>query len=124
MIILKSKHEIELIREAGKIVAEAHEMVKRAIQPGISTYELDQIAYKTITKYGAEPSFLGYSGFTGSICASPNEVVVHGIPSKKILLQEGDIISIDIGAYKKWLPCRLCKDTSRRNDLRDRSNAD
>ncbi len=100
MIILKSKHEIELIREAGKIVAEAHEMVKRAIQPGISTYELDQIAYKTITKYGAEPSFLGYSGFTGSICASPNEVVVHGIPSKKILLQEGDIISIDIGAYK------------------------
>ena len=75
-------------------------MVKRAIQPGISTYELDQVAYRTIKKYGAEPSFLGYSGFTGSICASPNEVVVHGIPSKSIILKEGDIISIDIGAYK------------------------
>ncbi|MDO4712119.1 MAG: type I methionyl aminopeptidase [Peptostreptococcaceae bacterium] len=100
MIILKSRHEIELIRESGKIVAEAHEMVRRAIRPGISTYELDRIAYNTIKKYAAEPSFLGYNGFTGSICASPNEVVVHGIPSKDIILKEGDIISIDIGAYK------------------------
>lgn len=100
MIILKSKHEIELIREAGKIVAEAHEMVRRAIMPGVSTLELDKIAHDTITKYAAQPSFLGYNGFKGSICASPNQVVVHGIPSKDIILQEGDIISIDIGAYK------------------------
>ncbi len=100
MIILKSKQEIEKIREAGKIVAEAHEMVRRAIRPGISTWELDKIAHDTIKKYSAEPSFLGYNGFPGSICASPNEVVVHGIPSKEIILCEGDIISIDIGAYK------------------------
>lgn len=100
MIILKSNKEIELIREAGKIVAEAHEMVREAIMPGISTLELDQIAYKAIKKHEAEPSFLGYNGFPGSICASPNNVVVHGIPRKDIILQEGDIISIDIGAYK------------------------
>ena len=100
MIILRSKQEIELIREAGKIVAEAHATVKEAIKPGISTKELDKIAYDVIVKHKAEPSFLGYGGFPASICASPNEVVVHGIPSDKIILQEGDIISIDIGAYK------------------------
>ena len=100
MITLRSKQEIELIREAGKIVAEAHATVKEAIKPGISTKELDKIAYDVIVKHKAEPSFLGYGGFPASICASPNEVVVHGIPSDKIILQEGDIISIDIGAYK------------------------
>lgn len=99
MIIIKSKHEIELIREAGKIVAEAHEMVRRHIRPGVSTLELDKLVYDLITKYNAEPSFLGYNGFTGSICASPNQVVVHGIPGKEIILHEGDIISIDIGAF-------------------------
>lgn len=101
MIIIKSNHEIELLREAGKIVAETHQLLKEAIRPGISTYELDQLAEKNITKYGATPSFKGYGGFSGSICASPNEVVVHGIPSKDIILKEGDIISIDIGAYYK-----------------------
>lgn len=100
MITLRSKHEIELIREAGKIVAEAHAAVKEAIRPGISTKELDKIAYDIILKHGAEPSFLGYGGFPASICASPNEVVVHGIPSEKTILKEGDIISIDIGAFK------------------------
>lgn len=99
MIILKSNHEIELLRDAGKIVAETHQLLKEAIRPGISTYELDQLAEKNIRKYGATPSFKGYGGFSGSICASPNEVVVHGIPSKEIILKEGDIISIDIGAY-------------------------
>lgn len=101
MIILKSKKEIELIREAGKIVAYAHEMVREAIHPGVSTLELDKIAYNTITKYNAIPSFKGYSGFPASICASKNEVVVHGIPNKKDILVEGDIISIDIGALYK-----------------------
>lgn len=100
MITLRSKHEIELLREAGKIVAQAHAAVKEAIKPGISTYELDKIAYDVIIKHKAEPSFLGYQGFPASICASRNEAVVHGIPSKEIVLMEGDIISIDIGAYK------------------------
>ena len=101
MIIIKSKHEVELLRDAGKIVAETHEIIRDAIKEGISTYELDQIEEKNITKYNAIPSFKGYGGFSGSICASLNEVVVHGIPSKDIILKNGDIISIDIGAFYK-----------------------
>ena len=101
MIIIKSKHEVELLRDAGKIVAETHEIIRDAIKEGISTYELDQIAEKNITKYNAIPSFKGYGGFSGSICASLNEVVVHGIPSNDIILKNGDIISIDIGAFYK-----------------------
>ena len=81
MITLRSKREIELLREAGKIVAETHAVVKEAIKPGISTWELDQLAYQTIVKHGAIPSFLNYNGFPGSICASRNEIIVHGIPS-------------------------------------------
>ena len=101
MITLRSKREIELLREAGKIVAETHAVVKEAIKPGISTWELDQLAYQTIVKHGTIPSFLNYNGFPGSICASRNEIIVHGIPSKKEILEEGDIISIDIGAFYK-----------------------
>ena len=98
MIFLKSKQEIQLMREAGKIVAETHEILKAAITPGISTLELDKIAEENIRKYNAIPSFKGYGGFPGSICASINEEVVHGIPGGK-LLKEGDIVSLDIGAY-------------------------
>lgn len=98
MITLKSEREIALMREAGHIVALAHKAVKEAIKPGISTYELDKIAYDIIIKNGATPSFLNYNGFPATICASINEVVIHGIPSKKTILKDGDIISIDIGA--------------------------
>ena len=101
MIILKSKKEIEFIREAGKIVAYAHELLREAIKPGISTFELDEIAYRAIVKHNASPSFKGYGGFPASICASKNDVVVHGIPRKDDNLMEGDIISIDIGAEYK-----------------------
>jgi len=100
MIIIKSKKEIELMREAGKIVADTHELLKEAITPGISTLELDKIAEENIRKYNAIPSFKGYGGFPGTICASINEQVVHGIPGNQIV-KEGDIISIDIGAYYK-----------------------
>ena len=100
MIIIKSKKEIELMREAGKIVADTHELLKEAITPGISTLELDKIAEENIRKYNAVPSFKGYHGYPGSICASINEEVVHGIPGSKII-KEGDIISIDIGACYK-----------------------
>lgn len=100
MIIVKSRREIEVMKEAGKIVAYTHEIVKENIKPGISTRELDEIAEKTILKYGAIPSFKGYGGFPGTICSSINEEVVHGIPSQRILL-DGDIISIDVGAYIK-----------------------
>ena len=97
MIICKTPREIEIMREAGRIVALTHQELKKHITPGITTKELDQIAEKTIQKYGATPSFKGYNGFPGSICASVNEELVHGIPGKR-KLEEGDIISIDIGA--------------------------
>lgn len=97
MIISKTPREIEIMREAGRIVALAHAEVKKHIKPGITTKQLDDIVEKVIRSNGATPSFKGYSGFPASICASVNDELVHGIPSKRIL-KEGDIISIDIGA--------------------------
>lgn len=101
MITIKSNREIDLMIEAGRITALAHRKVKEAIRPGISTYELDKIAEETIRACGAIPSFKGYGGFPGSICASINNVVVHGIPKKSTILKNGDIISVDIGANYK-----------------------
>ncbi|MFB0917890.1 MAG: type I methionyl aminopeptidase [Clostridiaceae bacterium] len=100
MIILKNKKEIDFMKESGRITEEALNLMEKSIRPGISTHELDRIAEEFITKQGAVPSFKGYGGFPGSICASVNDVVIHGIPSKKIILKEGDIISVDMGAYK------------------------
>ncbi len=100
MIILKSKREIETMRESGKIVAHVHDVLKSHIRPGITTKKLDEIAEKEIRKHGAIAAFKGYGGFSGSICASINEEVVHGIPSASRELKDGDIISIDIGALK------------------------
>ena len=101
MITIKSNREIEIMMEAGRITALAHRKVKEAIRPGISTYELDKIVEKAIIENGATPSFKGYGGFPASICASVNEVVIHGIPKKHTILKDGDIISIDIGACYK-----------------------
>ena len=94
----KSRYEIKLMKHAGEIVALTHKAIKEAIHPGISTKDLDKIAYDVITSHRAEPTFLGYDGFPATICASVNEMVVHGIPSDDIILKEGDIISVDIGA--------------------------
>lgn len=101
MITIKSEREIALMREAGRITALAHKAVREAIRPGISTKELDKIAYDAITSFGAIPSFLNYEGYPASICASINEVVIHGIPSEKTIVKDGDIISVDIGAIYK-----------------------
>lgn len=101
MIKIKSEREIALLREAGRIVALCHEAMKENVKPGVSTLELSKICEDIISKNGATPSFKGYGGFPESICASVNEVVVHGIPSKKQILKEGDIIAIDIGACYK-----------------------
>lgn len=100
MIIVKTERELEIMREAGRIVALTHEALKEHIKPGISTKRLDEIAEEFIRSHGATPSFKGYNGFTGSICASVNEELVHGIPGKRVL-KNGDIISVDIGAYYK-----------------------
>jgi methionyl aminopeptidase len=97
MIVCKTPREIEIMREAGKIVALTHQELQKHITPGISTKELDAIAERFILKADALPSFKGYNGFRGSICASVNEELVHGIPGERIL-RDGDIISIDIGA--------------------------
>ena len=98
MINRKSRDEIKRMRHAGHIVALVHQKMREVIEPGISTKELDSIAHDIIRKERAVPTFLGYHGFPGSICASINEQVVHGIPHEDIKVKEGDIISIDVGA--------------------------
>jgi methionyl aminopeptidase len=107
MVTIKSKQEIEKMREACRVAALAQKAVEQAIKPGISTFELDKIAENEMRKHGAIPAEKGYpSGvkgvppFPGSICASVNDEVIHGIPSKKVILKEGDIVSIDLVAYK------------------------
>ncbi|AGK51914.1 type I methionyl aminopeptidase [Bacillus sp. 1NLA3E] len=97
MIICKTPREIDIMREAGRIVALTHQELKKHIRPGITTKELDVIAEQFIRKQSAIPSFKGYNGFRGSICASVNNELVHGIPGDRVL-NNGDIISIDIGA--------------------------
>ena len=96
-ITVKSPQEMEMMREAGAIVGSVLTLLKRTVEPGISTKELDQVAYKEITRHGAKPTFKGYRGFPASICASVNEQIVHGIPSKREL-KEGDIVKLDVGA--------------------------
>ena len=100
MIICKTARELEIMREAGRIVALTHQKLEQNIQPGITTGELDKIADGFIRSMDAIPSFKGYNGFRGSICASVNEELVHGIPGDRVL-NDGDIISIDIGAKYK-----------------------
>ena len=97
MVTIKSKSEIEKMRIAGRITGETLMAVRDAIRPGITTRELDAVAEKYIRKQGCTPSFKGYGGFPGSICASVNEEIIHGIPDGRVL-REGDIISVDVGA--------------------------
>jgi len=101
MITIKSDREITLMKEAGRIVALAHQEVEKHVKAGVTTLELDQIVEKVIRDNDATPSFKGYGGFPGSSCTSVNDQVVHGIPSNKVTLKDGDIISIDIGALYK-----------------------
>ena len=98
-IVLKRDHQLEKMRVAGRITGEVLNLMEKSVRPGISTEELDAIAEDFIRKNGAEPSFKGYGGFPKSICASVNEELIHGIPKKSKVLKEGDIISIDVGAY-------------------------
>lgn len=98
MVILKTSGELAAMREAGKISSRALREAGKAVEPGVSTLEIDTIVRSYIEKQGASPSFLGYCGFPASTCISVNNVVIHGIPSEKMILKEGDIVSIDIGA--------------------------
>lgn len=98
MIICKTESELAIMREAGRIVAETHQLLQEHIRAGVTTADLDRIAGEYIRSQGAIPSFKGYNGFPGNICTSINEQLVHGIPSKSQVLKDGDIISLDIGA--------------------------
>ena len=99
MIQLKNTAQIDLMRIAGRITGEALAVAEEMIRPGISTWDIDKAIRTHIEKSGAKPSFLGYGGFPGSACISINDEVIHGIPSKKRILQEGDIVKVDVGAF-------------------------
>ena len=99
MVILKTDREIEKMKDAGRIASKALKLAGEAVEPGISTLEIDDIVRKYIENEGAKPSFLNYGGFPASACISVNNVVIHGIPSKKCIIKSGDIVSIDVGAF-------------------------
>ena len=99
MVVIKTARELSKMKDACRISAEALRVAGEAVKPGVTTYEIDTIVRKYIEKQGATPSFLGYGGFPASACISVNNVVIHGIPSKKHVLKEGDIVSVDVGAY-------------------------
>lgn len=99
MVVIKSTRELQKMKNACRISANALVVAGKAVEPGVSTLEIDTIVRRYIEKEGATPSFLGYGGFPASACISVNNVVIHGIPSKKQILKEGDIVSVDVGAF-------------------------
>lgn len=101
MVTIKSEREIELMREAGRILAKVHEELGKELKPGMSTKEIDRICEQLIRGYGCIPSFLNYEGFPASVCVSINDEVVHGIPNKHRHIKEGDIVSLDTGVIWK-----------------------
>ena len=98
MITLKSEHEIELMRRAGKITAAARALARDMVKPGVTTQQIDKAVYHFIKSQGATPSFLNYNGYPASVCVSVNDEIIHGIPGKR-MLKDGDIVSVDVGAY-------------------------
>jgi methionyl aminopeptidase len=99
LITLKSPRELDCMRKAGRVTAAARKLAGDMVAPGVTTLEIDTAVRKFIESHGGKPSFLGYGGFSGSACVSVNDVVIHGIPSKKVVLKEGDIVSVDVGAF-------------------------
>lgn len=109
MIIIKSPREIALMRQAGQIIAKVFLAAEQIIKPGLSTAKLNSICESIIRENDAVPTFLNYNGFPGSVCISVNDVLVHGIPKKKIVLKEGDIVSLDVGATYKGYCADACR---------------
>ncbi len=102
-ITLKSEAEIAVMRQAGRIVADTLAQLRKAVKPGVTTAALDEVARENARRHNAVPSFLGYLGYPASLCTSVNEQIVHGIPSKKVVLREGDIVSLDFGViFEGW----------------------
>ena len=103
MVIVKSPREIDMIRTACRVVAEIHERLKEHVKPGVTTGDLDRLSEEWTVELGCTPAFKGYRGYQHTLCISVNEVVVHGIPSAKRVLQDGDIVGLDMGViYKGW----------------------
>lgn len=100
-ISIKSAREIELMTEAGRILAIVHDELEKALRPGMTTKEIDKLGEEVIRSYGCVPSFLNYNGYPASVCVSVNDEVVHGIPSQKRIIKEGDIVSLDAGVIYK-----------------------
>ena len=100
-VSIKTAREIELMKEAGRLLEQVHDELAKAIKPGISTWEIDHLGEELIRSFGCTPNFLHYNGYPASICVSVNDEVVHGIPSKERILQEGDIVSLDAGLIYK-----------------------
>ena len=129
-VTIKSKKEIELMREAGKMLEEVHNKLADFVKPGISTLEIDQFGEKAIRDLGCVPNFLNYNGYPASICVSVNDEVVHGIPSKDRILQDGDIVSLDAGlihegyhsdAARTWGVGEISKEAQRLIDVTKQS---
>ena len=99
MIVLKTSRELSVMRKAGRISQKALRLAGEAVEPGVSAWEIYKLVRKYIESEGAKPSFLGYDGYPASACISVNNVVIHGIPKKSVILKKGDIVSIDVGAY-------------------------
>lgn len=122
MISIKSPHELELMRRAGRLTALARRAAAEAVRPGVTTGEIDRVVRQTIEGAGAKPSFLGYGGFPGSACVSINDEVIHGIPSATRVVHEGDIVKVDVGAYLEGfhgdcaatIPCGTVSEEARR----------
>ena len=100
-VTIKSEREIQLMREAGKILAKVHEELAQEVKAGMTSYQIDKICEEIIRGYGCIPSFLGYEGYPGSVCISINDEVVHGLPSKDKIIRDGDIVSLDTGDIYK-----------------------
>ncbi len=129
-VTIKSEKEIELMREAGRILAIVHEELRDFIRPGISTLDVDKKGYDIIKKFGCTPSFLHHNGYPASICTSVNDEVVHGIPDKHRILQDGDIISLDAGviykgyqsdAARTWAVGEVSKEAKRLMEVTEQS---
>lgn len=122
MIRIKSTSELELMRTAGRITAIARKAAADAVRPGVTTGEIDRVVRRTIEGFGAKPSFLGYGGFPGAACISVNDEVIHGIPSNRRVLKEGDIVKVDVGAFLRGfhgdcactVPCGKISEEARR----------
>ena len=121
MIITKSKREIELMKEAGRVVGLVFKTLESVIKPGISTLEIDSIVEKTMLENGCIPAEKGYYGYPASACVSVNDTLIHGIPSNKIIIREGDIVSVDIVATYKGYSADACR-TYKVGTLTERAN--